>query len=76
PAAAPAAALAGAAAAPEPPGPRTAQLADPGRMVIPVGGGWDQELRLIWKRQGRYSQRVVTYCRFVPLRQSQPATRG
>ncbi len=65
-----------AAAAPEPPGALLDQLADPGRMVIPVGGGWDQELRLIWKRDGRLTQRVITYCRFVPLRQSQPATRG
>lgn len=65
-----------AAAAPEPPWALLEQLADPGRMVIPVGGGWDQELRLIRKRDGRLTQRVVTYCRFVPLRQSQPATRG
>lgn len=65
-----------AAAALEPPSALLDQLADPGRMVIPVGGGWDQELRLIWKREGRLSQRVVTFCRFVPLRQSQPADRG
>lgn len=64
-----------AAAAPEPPAALLEQLADPGRMVIPVGGGWDQELRLIWKREGRLSQRVVTFCRFVPLRQNQPAHR-
>ncbi len=59
-----------AAAAPAIPQALLEQLADPGRMVIPVGDGWDQELRLIWKRDGRLSQRVVTYCRFVPLRQT------
>ncbi len=59
-----------AAAAAAIPQPLLEQLADPGRMVIPVGDGWDQELRLIWKRDGRLSQRVVTYCRFVPLRQT------
>lgn len=57
-----------AAAAAEIPSALLEQLADPGRMVIPVGGGWDQELRLIWKREGRLTQRVVTFCRFVPLR--------
>jgi len=64
-----------AAAALEPPWALLEQLADPGRMVIPVGGGWDQELRLICKCDGRLSQRVVTFCRFVPLRQSRPAPR-
>jgi protein-L-isoaspartate(D-aspartate) O-methyltransferase len=64
-----------AAAAPEIPWPLIEQLADPGRMVIPVGSGWDQELRLIWKRDGRLTQRIVTFCRFVPLRQGQAAGR-
>lgn len=44
------------------------QLADPGRLVIPVGDGDDQELRLVTKRQGRIESRVATMCRFVPLR--------
>jgi len=57
-----------AAAAPEIPAALLAQLADPGRMVIPVGSGWDQELRLVCKREGRITQRIVTFCRFVPLR--------
>lgn len=57
-----------AAAASEIPHALLEQLADPGRLVIPVGGGWDQEMRLIWKCRARLSQRVVTFCRFVPLR--------
>lgn len=57
-----------AAAAPEVPPALLEQLADPGRMVIPVGSGWDQELRLISKRDGRLTHRIVTFCRFVPLR--------
>ncbi|MGB9605510.1 MAG: protein-L-isoaspartate(D-aspartate) O-methyltransferase, partial [Bryobacteraceae bacterium] len=64
-----------AAAAAEIPWPLLEQLADPGRMVIPVGSGWDQELRLIGKRDGRFTQRVVAFCRFVPLRQTPTAGR-
>jgi protein-L-isoaspartate(D-aspartate) O-methyltransferase len=44
------------------------QLADPGRLVIPVGEGDDQELRVVSKRLGRIDSRVATMCRFVPLR--------
>lgn len=44
------------------------QLKDPGRLVIPVGSLWDQELRLVIKREGKIESRVATYCRFVPLR--------
>ena len=44
------------------------QLADPGRLVIPVGEGDGQELRVVSKRQGRIDYRVATLCRFVPLR--------
>jgi|YNPBryBLVA2012_1023415.scaffolds.fasta_scaffold00364_10 protein-L-isoaspartate(D-aspartate) O-methyltransferase len=76
PEAAPYDAISVAAAALEVPSALLEQLADPGRMVIPVGGGWDQELRWIGKRQGRLSQRVVTFCRFVPLRQSSALRRG
>jgi protein-L-isoaspartate(D-aspartate) O-methyltransferase len=60
-----------AAAAPEAPAGLLEQLKDPGRMVIPVGSMWDQELRVITKRQGSLSTRVATYCRFVPLRGGQ-----
>ena len=59
-----------AAAAPEIPPGLLEQLKDPGRLVIPVGSLWDQELRVITKRQGELQSRVATYCRFVPLRGS------
>ncbi|MEK7403868.1 MAG: protein-L-isoaspartate(D-aspartate) O-methyltransferase [Acidobacteriota bacterium] len=52
------------------------QLKDAARMVIPVGGGWDQELLLVSKKEGEISERLVTYCRFVPLREKTgPAAR-
>jgi len=57
-----------AAAAPEEPASLLEQLKDPGRMVIPVGPRWDQELRVITKSQGQIHTRLATYCRFVPLR--------
>jgi len=44
------------------------QLRDPGRLVIPVGDYGDQELRVIFKHEGRTGSRVATLCRFVPLR--------
>ena len=57
-----------AAAAPEIPATLLEQLDDPGCLVIPVGSGYDQELRALWKRGGRIESRVATLCRFVPLR--------
>jgi protein-L-isoaspartate(D-aspartate) O-methyltransferase len=44
------------------------QLKDPGRLVIPVGDGEDQELRLVEKRAGAVTTQVALHCRFVPLR--------
>jgi protein-L-isoaspartate(D-aspartate) O-methyltransferase len=66
--AAPYAAISVAAAAPEIPGALLDQLADPGRLVIPVGGHLDQELRVILKSGSVIDERVATLCRFVPLR--------
>ena len=57
-----------AAAAPEIPEPLLAQLADPGRLVIPVGDRLDQELLVITKSGSKITERVATFCRFVPLR--------
>ncbi|HLI84684.1 MAG TPA: protein-L-isoaspartate(D-aspartate) O-methyltransferase [Bryobacteraceae bacterium] len=57
-----------AAAAPEAPQALLDQLNDPGRLVIPVGEWDDQELRVFVKRAGKIESRVVTLCRFVPLR--------
>jgi protein-L-isoaspartate(D-aspartate) O-methyltransferase len=68
PEAAPYAAISVAAAAPEIPAALLDQLADPGRLVIPVGSRLDQELRVISKAKGITQDRVATMCRFVPLR--------
>jgi protein-L-isoaspartate(D-aspartate) O-methyltransferase len=57
-----------AAAAPDVPAELLAQLKDPGRMAIPIGSIWDQELRVITKSEGKVDSRVAAYCRFVPLR--------
>jgi protein-L-isoaspartate(D-aspartate) O-methyltransferase len=57
-----------AAGAPEIPASLLRQLADAGRLVIPVGERSDQELRVVEKSGGRIDYRVATLCRFVPLR--------
>jgi protein-L-isoaspartate(D-aspartate) O-methyltransferase len=57
-----------AAAAPEVPDRLIEQLAEGGRLVIPVGDFVDQELRVIIKKGGKTSTRISTHCRFVPLR--------
>jgi protein-L-isoaspartate(D-aspartate) O-methyltransferase len=57
-----------AAGAPDVPVSLIDQLADPGRLAIPVGDRADQELRVVWKRHGRIDYRVATQCRFVLLR--------
>ena len=57
-----------AAGAPEIPPALLDQLSDPGRLVIPVGERSDQDLRVLWKRNGRIEARSATACRFVPLR--------
>jgi protein-L-isoaspartate(D-aspartate) O-methyltransferase len=43
------------------------QLKEPGRMVIPIGPHWEQELRVIRKSGGAIESRRAAYCRFVPL---------
>jgi len=68
PASAPYHAISVAAAAPDIPAGLLEQLKDPGRLVMPVGEWLDQELRVVWKEHGRMDYRVVTMCRFVPLR--------
>ncbi len=57
-----------AAAAPDVPASLLEQLKDPGRLAIPVGDRWDQELRLVRKESGTVDSRISTLCRFVPLR--------
>lgn len=56
-----------AAAAPSIPEPLRAQLADGGRMVIPVGDVENQELHLIQSDRDTFSATVLEGCRFVPL---------
>jgi protein-L-isoaspartate(D-aspartate) O-methyltransferase len=55
------------AAAPGVPPTLTDQLAEGGRLVIPVGSMSSQELLLVRKQRGHLSQSLLNYCRFVPL---------
>ena len=52
---------------PEIPGPLVAQLADPGRMVIPVGDQEVQELQLVTKKDGLIQVELLERVRFVNL---------
>jgi len=58
------------AGAPAVPPPLVNQLAENGRLVIPVGDTDQQKLIRIVKRGGRTSQESLYACRFVPLRGS------
>ena len=60
-------AIAVAAAAPEPPPALVEQLADGGRLVVPVGGRRQQRLLVIERQGTRRDLRVSIPCRFVPL---------
>lgn len=55
------------AGAPSIPEPLVEQLAEGGRMVIPVGGAFSQELTLIRKTNGETSKEYICGCTFVPL---------
>ena len=56
------------AAAPTPPQPLLDQLADEGKLVIPVGNHFGQELQL-WQRHGsRFEHETIIPVTFVPLR--------
>jgi protein-L-isoaspartate(D-aspartate) O-methyltransferase len=52
---------------PEIPKPLIDQMADPGRMVIPVGNREVQELQLVQKQDGQISVESIEYVRFVNL---------
>ena len=56
-----------AAAAPAVPKPLLAQLAEGGRIILPVGDTQHQELQLIEKRGGAFPTKMLEGCRFVPL---------
>ena len=49
------------------PEPLLEQLADPGRMVMPVGGQTVQDLKLVEKRDGEVSISTLEQVRFVDL---------
>lgn len=55
------------AAAPELPHELVDQLADGGRLIIPVGAGEAQQLQFIYKENGQIRTRQRELCRFVPL---------
>jgi len=55
------------AGAPSIPPPLLEQLAEGGRLVIPLGTPELQELRRVRKHDGRVTQEVLYDCRFVPL---------
>ena len=56
-----------AAAAPAIPKPLLAQLAEGGRIILPIGGAEHQELQLIEKRGDTFPTKMLEGCRFVPL---------
>jgi protein-L-isoaspartate(D-aspartate) O-methyltransferase len=49
------------------PQPLIEELKDGGRMIIPVGPAWNQELVLLRKRAGKLEQTAVLPVRFVPM---------
>jgi protein-L-isoaspartate(D-aspartate) O-methyltransferase len=49
------------------PPPLIEQLKNGGRMIIPIGSGWDQELVLLRKQAGKLEQHAVLPVRFVPM---------
>ena len=55
------------AAAPEIPPPLGAQLADGGRLIVPVGTAEEQRLLRVEKRDNVLLKRTLHHCRFVPL---------
>jgi protein-L-isoaspartate(D-aspartate) O-methyltransferase len=56
-----------AAAAPSVPAPLLAQLAEGGKMIVPVGGVENQDLRLIERSHETLRTTMLEPCRFVPL---------
>lgn len=55
------------AAAPRVPQPLLDQLADGGRLILPVGGADNQQLELVRKQGAEIRTTVLDSCRFVPL---------
>ncbi len=55
------------ASAPDVPQPLFGQLDEMGKLVIPVGGRWSQDLILVQKKKGKMIRNAVCGCVFVPL---------
>lgn len=55
------------AAAPRLPAPLVEQLADGGRLIIPVGGRSQQDLELVFKHGNETTTQILDPCQFVPL---------
>ena len=55
------------ASAPDVPQPLFEQLDEMGKLVIPVGGRWSQDLILVEKRKGKMVRKFICGCVFVPL---------
>ena len=55
------------AATPEMPPALFVQLREGGRMVVPIGPSWSQEIQLIRKVGGQREVKILEGCRFVPL---------
>lgn len=55
------------AAAPDVPAPLTAQLAEGGRMLVPIGGRDEQSLHVLTRRNGQLEDQDLGPVRFVPL---------
>lgn len=55
------------AGAPFVPNPLLAQLAENGRMAIPIGDAFSQVLTLVEKKEGKITQKEICGCVFVPL---------
>lgn len=55
------------AGAPSVPQPLVDQLAEGGRLVIPVGGGFSQTLTLVRRQDNKVTQEDICGCVFVPL---------
>jgi protein-L-isoaspartate(D-aspartate) O-methyltransferase len=76
PEAAPFAGIIVTAAAPDIPGPLLEQMADEGRLVLPVGGRRFQRLQVCIRRGDKLVRRFVTGAAFVPLRGKYGQPRG
>jgi protein-L-isoaspartate(D-aspartate) O-methyltransferase len=56
-----------AAAAPQVPDALVTQLADGGKLILPVGNRFEQQLQIVRKLGGQISSTTADLCRFVPL---------